>query len=53
MKISTVIIKIRTLLRDREFWKFTGQFLILLLVIYIFHLFSMNIQSPNFTYAEF
>ena len=33
--------------------KIYAQTSILLLVIYIFHLFSMNIQSPNFTYAEF
>ena len=53
MKPSTIITKLRKLLKDREFLKYTGQFLLLLVILYAFSLFSMGFESPNFTYAVF
>ncbi|MCI5747544.1 hypothetical protein SAMN05216515_10160 [Eubacterium pyruvativorans] len=53
MKKSTIFTKLLHYIKDREFWKYTLQFLALLLVLYLFSLFSMGITSPVFTYAVF
>ena len=54
MKKSTIFTKLlHYIIKDRELWKYTLQFLALLLVLYLFNLFSMGITSPVFTYAVF
>ena len=53
MKKSTIFTKLLHYIKGREFWKYTLQFLALLLVLYLFSLFSMGITSPVFTYAVF
>ena len=50
MKKSTIFTKLLHYIKDREFCKYTLQFLALL---YLFSLFSMGITSPVFTYAVF
>lgn len=53
MKFSTIITKLTSTFHDKEFLKFTGQFLLMMLLIYFFNMFSMGIQSPTFSYAAF
>lgn len=53
MKKSIIFTKLLRFFRDRELWKYTFQFLGLLLILYLFSLFSMGITSPVFTYAVF
>jgi hypothetical protein len=40
-------------LRDRTFWKYVLEFFAILLVLYLFSVFALGMDSPGFTYAEF
>lgn len=53
MKLSTITTKLRKTFSDREFLKYTCQFLLMMTVIYLFSILSLGIQSPAFTYAVF
>ncbi|MBM6991453.1 MAG: hypothetical protein I3I98_08725 [Mobilibacterium timonense] len=53
MKLSTITTKLRKYFNDREFLKYTGQFLLMMMIIYLFSILSLGIQSPTFTYSVF
>lgn len=51
-RFTSFISKIKKKL-DREFFKYTFLFFVLLFGLYVYSLYAGMISSPKFTYAEF
>ncbi len=48
-----IFIKIKKILTDHKFWKYTGSYLALMIVLYLLLILSSGLAKPGFTYAAF
>lgn len=48
-----IFTKIKQRLTDRKFWKYTGVYLALMVVLYLFAILGSGLATPGFTYAAF
>lgn len=48
-----IFTRLKEVLRDRKFWKYTGSYLALMIILYLFAILGSGLATPGFTYAAF